>query len=738
MHRLLFSLLLMLTITARAEVREEAQALDALLREDWAAHQLKPNAPASDETFVRRVYLDVAGRIPTFPETQVFLASADKDKRAKLIDTLLAGEGFVSHFYNFWSDILRNHTRSMGALLGTAYGEYLKTSLRTNKPYDRLVRELLTAQGKAWENGAVGYYLRDRGMALDNMANTVRIFLGTRIECAQCHDHPFDKWTQRQFYQMAAFTHGVDVADYSKGPMTLTMKHVQEHRSQLKLEARNASDTPDAAMRQRHARIEAQDRFTHSAVVTTWGPLYYTWSTFLDNPLRLPHDYKYSDGKPRDLVTPAAMMGKADALSPSTSSLETFAHWMTKPENPRFTRVIANRLWKKVFGIGLIDPADEIMDSTTPAIPALMQHLEQLMIRQRYDMRAFLRVMLNTQAYQSEVTREEILPGTVYHFTGPVLRRMTAEQIWDSLVTLINPSPDLINMEARDNNTRSLLAARKLCDALESLTPEQLEQRLTTAGTRSGEASTRLAEINRQLVAARAAKNKPLVDELMQASMPYRQIGRQAVDEDVLLPALAELNTKTHGNAALQKIAKPTGDVINDHLIPGYDLDRNNAARKASDTAEYARLCQLADFYGLTAKEKIYFPGECFSASRRWPRAADMVSPSIPGHYLRDFGQSDRETIENASTDASIPQALILMNSELIPEILGAKSQLMRSLATARTPAEKLDHAYLALLSRHPTDSERQRWATAQSNSSLEIEDWVFALLNTQQFVFVR
>lgn len=738
MHRLLFSFLLMLTITARAEVREEAQAVDALLRQDWAAHELQPNAPASDETSVRRVYLDVAGRIPTFPESQAFLASADKNKRAKLIDTLLAGEGYVSHFYNFWSDILRNHTRSMGSLLATAYGEYLKTSLRTNKPYDQFVRELLIAQGKAWENGAVGYYLRDRGMPLDNMANTVRIFLGTRIECAQCHDHPFDKWTQRQFYQMAAFTHGVDVADYSKGPMTLTMKHVQEHRSQIKLEARNANGTPDAAMRQRHARIEAQDRFTHSAVVTTWGPLYYTWSTFINNPLRLPHDYKYADGKPHDLVTPAAMMGKADALSPSSSSLETFALWMTAPENPRFTRVIANRLWKKVFGIGLIDPADEIMDSTTPAIPALMQHLEQLMIRQRYDMRAFLRVLLNTQAYQSEVTREEILPGIVYHFTGPVLRRMTAEQIWDSLVTLIHPSPDLINMEARDNNTRRLLAARKLCDALESLTPEQLEQRLTTAGTRSGEASTRLAEINQQLVAARAAKNKPLVDELMQASMPYRQIGRQAVDEDVLLPALAELNAKTHGTDALQKIAKPTGDVTNDHLIPGYDLDRNNAARKASDTAEYARLGQLADFYGLTAKEKIYFPGECFSASRRWPRAADMVSPSIPGHYLRDFGQSDRETIENASTDASIPQALILMNSELIPEILGAKSQLMRSLATARTPTEKLDHASLTLLSRHPTDSERQRWNAAQSNGSLEIEDWVFALLNTQQFVFVR
>ena len=188
-------------------------------------------------------------------------------------------------------------------------------------------------------------------------------------------------------------------------------------------------------------------------IVTVWGPLYYTWTTFIDNPLRLPHDYKYDNGKPRDVVTPAPMFGKAEAVSTGAASLEAFARWMTAPENPRFTRVIANRLWKKMFGVCLIEPADEIIDSTVPAIPALMEHLEQLMIRQRYDMRAFLRVVLNTRAYQSEVSREEIMPGTVYHFTGPVLRRMTASSRLSTA-----PSPRVFLLPRRCGTMWSWLA----------------------------------------------------------------------------------------------------------------------------------------------------------------------------------------------------------------------------------------------------------------------------------------
>ena len=214
----------------------EAQKIDVLLAADWRKHSLQGNAPASDEIFVRRIHLDLVGRIPTHQETVSFLSATDKDKRSKLIDQLLASEGFTMHQFHFYADLLRvlskgTYNGDAGRVTGMAYAEFIKNSVRTNKPYDQLVRELVSAQGKVWENGAVGYYQRDRGMPLDNLSLTMRIFTGTRIECAQCHDHPFDKWTQMQFHQMAAYTYGVQTVMGIYSPSFFGMLALQkEHR----------------------------------------------------------------------------------------------------------------------------------------------------------------------------------------------------------------------------------------------------------------------------------------------------------------------------------------------------------------------------------------------------------------------------------------------------------------------------------------------------------------------------
>ncbi|OYW30885.1 MAG: hypothetical protein B7Z47_02795, partial [Chthoniobacter sp. 12-60-6] len=202
---------------ARADPKVSAAAaeIDALLARDWAAHNLTPNASADDSVFVRRIYLDVVGRIPTTREAEEFLASREEGRRPALIDKLLDSEGYVQNYFHYWADVLR--VQSKGQRTGPAYVHFVKDALRTNKPYDLFVREMIAGAGKAWSDGAIGYYTRDRGMPLDNMASTVRVFLGTRIECAQCHNHPFDKWTQKQFYEMAAFTFGVEVRDFGGG-----------------------------------------------------------------------------------------------------------------------------------------------------------------------------------------------------------------------------------------------------------------------------------------------------------------------------------------------------------------------------------------------------------------------------------------------------------------------------------------------------------------------------------------
>ena len=187
---------------------EAAQQIDLYIDKGLKSEGLERNAPVPDEQFVRRVYLDVIGRIPTYEELTRFTKSDSESRRAELIDHLLDSEGYVSHQYNYWADVLRVKSRGRRTIMAS-YQDWIKESLRENQPYDAFVREMITSEGYVWDDPAVGYYLRDAGMPLDNMSNTAQVFLGTRMQCAQCHDHPFDKWTQKEYYHMAAYTFGL-------------------------------------------------------------------------------------------------------------------------------------------------------------------------------------------------------------------------------------------------------------------------------------------------------------------------------------------------------------------------------------------------------------------------------------------------------------------------------------------------------------------------------------------------
>ena len=191
-----------------ADATAASTQIDELLAQGWKKQKIQGNAPVSDEVFLRRAYLTVVGRIPTLDETKAFLTWQSPQKRTKLIDNLLASDGYVHHYFNFWADVLRAQSQGVGdSTTSLNYLNFIRKSLRENKPFDQFARELVSAEGTCFDTGAIGYYMRDRGMALDNLSNTVRIFLGTRMECAQCHDHPFDKWTEKQLFEMAAFTH---------------------------------------------------------------------------------------------------------------------------------------------------------------------------------------------------------------------------------------------------------------------------------------------------------------------------------------------------------------------------------------------------------------------------------------------------------------------------------------------------------------------------------------------------
>ena len=189
-------------------VQEAAREIDELLVDGQKAADLNPNPIADDATFLRRSYLNIIGRLPTHDEARSFLGSTDEDKRTELIDSLVDSRGFESRLFNFWTDLLRVKTNNEHHGLG--WHVWLKNAVEENMPYDEMVQTMLASDGHVAQDPAVGYYLRDRGMLLDNVSNTVQIFLGQQIGCAQCHDHPFDDTTQMEYYQLAAFLGATD------------------------------------------------------------------------------------------------------------------------------------------------------------------------------------------------------------------------------------------------------------------------------------------------------------------------------------------------------------------------------------------------------------------------------------------------------------------------------------------------------------------------------------------------
>ncbi len=724
------TLLITLSFATAANANEASRQIDALLAKDRQQHKLTANPSANDETLVRRLYLDIIGRIPTRQEAQTFLGSTHTDKRTKLIDQLLASDGYNQHMFHFWADLLRVQTRSNGGqgdMTSKPYLEHVKQRIRENIPYDAFVHELLTAQGKVWNNPAIGYYMRDIGMPLDNLANTTRVFLGTRIECAQCHNHPFDKWTQMQFYQMAAFTY----------PLETNFTGITEQKGafDLMVQARKKPEL-EASTRNMGRVFENLGDFVRYSKVQ---PL----PTRL---LKLPHDYQYPDAKPKDVISPLTMLGKSVKCEPTGETTKAFADWLTSPENPRFTTVIANRLWKKVFGAGLIEPVDEILDSTVPANPALMKHLEQLMRDCRYDLKAFLRTLYNTQAYQNEVTRAELYAGEVCHFTGPLLRRMTAEQIYDSFVTLILPTPDLPRRQGIDSEMAQKIVYRgKLSDALDLLTSQEIFDGAAQASEGYERIAARSKVLREQYTAAQKAKDKPLIEKLNLEIRSLEFVARTGIHDYVVVPAVARLYTQKTGKPAPPPIPvrQPTLEELKKAGqnrayidVPGYDIDQaiphdEKAAEQARETLflDEIKRFGITDIDGYLKSRRAH--------AREWPRAADLDSPAPRGHYLREFGQSDRDIIDNANADASMPQALVLMNSELFQTILKPCTQLKLNLDAAKYPDEQLRVVYQTLLTRDPTSAEKDAWAKA-AEAGLDIEDLVFALINTQQFIFVR
>jgi len=691
--------------------------IDQLLEKSWKQRGIEPPAPASDEIFLRRIYLDVIGRIPTAAEAEMFLSDSSTDKRSKLIDELLASPGYVNHAFNFWADILRmNENLGGGPNIVPGYIAWLRNALERNIPYDEMVRQLITAEGASNENGAMGYTYRDRGMPLDHMANTVRIFLGTRLECAQCHNHPFDKWTQMDFFQMAAYSYGMS----ANGRRSTSFGDLQREMNQNKDLSREEKRNIQRAFQEISRPVRNNSVVEYSA----------------DKLPQLPHDYKYDDAEPKQKIGAKTMFGAAPEVASPGERLQVYAKWMTSKENPRFTKVITNRLWKEAMGLGLVEPVDEFTDATEAAVPALFDFLCEQMVALDYDMKAFLRIIYNTRTYQREASSEEIPVPKDYAFTGPVMRRMSAEQIWDSIVTLINSTPEMENWRAEAERTIREVASQRMTDALSSKSKAEMRRDVNRVANFQKDLQAQLVELQKRQAQARKEKDTERIKTLGRESNKLRNKLRSWIMDQVYEPVLAR--------SPAQPVVLELPDGLGKMNMDPDQVDGNGrptgAFRKSLDAKTNELVEREMDQMGITeARERKGYLGYRRTAMINYLRASQLRSPAPAGHFLQQFGQSDRETIENAETAASVPQVLTMINGSLFQTISNPASVLMRAVAGVESPQEKIDTIFLSLVGRSASDAERSLLlADVETRGEKIYHDAVFALLNSPEFLFIR
>lgn len=452
------------------------------------AEKVEPSAACSDEEFIRRVYLDVVGMIPTGAETKQFLKDRSGDKRAKLIDKLLQDERFGNHWAVLWGDLLREHSNSRpqeGTVRGS-YREWLRDQLNANLPYDRFVMELVTATGQAETNAAVNFYLRDEGDRIETVNTVAGVFMGTRMACAQCHDHPFDSWEQKDFHSLMAFfaprtmvtTDPVatmanmrNAKGLRKEIMELLEPEIKEAEAEMAERAKRTemagkqAELPSGTgmgMRKQMAKgprggelrkivKEVEEKYGAKTVQALQGALrravvkQVSEKTSGDYLMPEEGDSQDQRTKKGELVAPTSPWNKERKIPGSeVSRREALVLFMV--ESRRFAEVQANRLWAQVMGRGLVDPVDDFRPKNPATHPEVLKYLADEFVNSKFDSKHVLKLILNSSTYQrtSMPTANNRTDKELYSHHR--VRRMTAEQLFDSILVATGRDEGLTEM----------------------------------------------------------------------------------------------------------------------------------------------------------------------------------------------------------------------------------------------------------------------------------------------------
>ena len=393
-RRILLSLLFLSCVSVyamaddRASIKDSAAEIDRLFELSWNAEGVTSANAASDAEFLRRLHLDLGGRIPAVSELREFLADSSPDKRSAAVEALLDSPGFVRHITTVWRNALIPQASSQAQFRGLIPGfeAWLWKHIAEGSSYDQIAREIITTELNDGNAAALAAttspdaFFVVRELKPENLAaGTARAFLGVRLDCAQCHDHPFDKWSQKQFWNMAAFYSGFSrpETDEDNPSMMLTM---------------------------------AEDKSKHSIQVAGTGE--YVPAVFLNG---TQPEWNEQSAAPREVL----------------------AEWIVSDENPYFARMAVNRMWAQFFGRGIVDPVDDFSENNPPSHPKVLDILANQFVDSGYNMKHLIRVITATKVYQLSSVQTHASQEDPSHFARAVLRGMTPEQLFDSLAEAV-------------------------------------------------------------------------------------------------------------------------------------------------------------------------------------------------------------------------------------------------------------------------------------------------------------
>lgn len=357
---------------------EPANRLDELTFARLQMLQLTPSPTCDDATYLRRAYLDLLGVLPTPDEAKAFLADAAPDKREQLVDRLLTRSEFAEQWALKWSDLLRNEEKVLDTKGVDVYFEWLRGNFARNTPLSQIVRELVTAQGGTYENPPANYYRAMRDPFIRG-ETTARLFLGVRLQCARCHNHPFDNWTQDDYYNWAGVFARIDY-------------EIPDNKRKDKLDKHEF-------IGQQIVKFKTEGEVQNART-----------------------------GKDSQ----AKLLGAKQPLASEQERIAALGEWLTSADNKRFAENQANLIWYHLLGRGLVEPIDDFR-TTNPAVhPQLLEHLSQELIASEFDLRSLIREIMSSQVYQFSSTPNVSNAQDARNFSRTVPQRLSAEKLLDA------------------------------------------------------------------------------------------------------------------------------------------------------------------------------------------------------------------------------------------------------------------------------------------------------------------